>query len=295
LQVERNASPLTIYNYLQDLKAFVQFLQAHLGGTLDMKALGALEVRDFRAFLAERMGKNISKRSNARALSMMRCFYRYLERREGLENKAITAVKAARITPSLPRPLTEDYARALINLPDMSPANPENESIKWRDMALFTLLYGAGLRISEALALNMEHLSAKDHLIVQGKGNKQRLVPLLPLVQESLQSYINMRPACEPDAPVFLGARGGRLHPRVVQKQMEQWRQALGIPDTATPHALRHSFATHLLAGGADLRTLQELLGHTSLASTQRYTKVEASTLLAVYAKAHPRARKKRG
>lgn len=295
LSDERDASPLTVYNYIQDFKTFSSFLILHLGDSkLSLKSLTQLTARDFRSFLAYRQqsDKKISSQSNARTLSVLRNFYRFLERRYQLKNIGLWSLSSPRLSAPLPRPLEEKEALALINLE----ALPGQSSwIHARNMALFTLLYGCGLRISEALSLNIGDIAECEHLIVKGKGKKERIVPILAVVHERLSVYKHLCPydLYSPDQPLFRGAQGDRLHSAVAQRELRKLRASLGLPDSATPHSLRHSFATHLLSRGGELRTIQELLGHASVVSTQRYTKVEIQALQKSYQGAHPRAKQK--
>ncbi len=263
-------------------------MQGHLGESPTPRDLESLKARDFRAFLAHRVAQGISARSNARTLSTLRTLYRFLDRRYGLKNSQLQAVRSARISPPLPRPLEEQRA---IDVTESDGLVDQAPWVAARDIALFTLLYGGGLRINEALSLNLQDAPTTDEMIVTGKRNKQRLIPILPLVKERLQAYVALRPGDpSPQAPLFIGVQGKRLHAAVAQRHMRQIRTILGLPKTATPHSLRHSFATHLLAGGGDLRTIQELLGHAVLSTTQRYTEIESSSLEKVYAQAHPRS-----
>ena len=286
---ERRASKHTLDAYSRDLAAFLDFLTPHLGGLPDLAALDALGVADFRAFLADRVNQGISHSSLARAMSTLRSFFRFLDRNGLVHNAAIGTVRTPRPRPPLPRPLSEDEALDVIN------AAGETNRKTWigvRDTALFTLLYGCGLRIDEALTLNRRDAPRADTMMITGKGGKQRVVPVLPVVIEAVASYLKACPfAVAPDGPLFLGARGARLNPGVVQREMRRLRAVFNLPETATPHALRHSFATHLLGAGGDLRTIQELLGHASLSTTQRYTAVDSARLIEVYKDAHPRAR----
>jgi integrase/recombinase XerC len=288
---ERRASPHTLDGYARDLAAFLSFLSAHLGQAPDLAAVNGLGVADFRAFLAHRGGQGLARSSLARGMSTLRGFYRFLDRRGLGGNAALATVRTPRPPHAVPKALAEDEALEAVS------AVGDLQDEPWlaaRDIALFTLLYGCGLRLGEALALSWRERPRGDSMVVTGKGRKQRLVPVLPVVHEAIADYLRLCPyPVAPDRPLFLGARGGALNPGVVQRQMRRLRLLLGLPDTATPHALRHSFATHLLAGGGDLRTIQELLGHASLATTQRYTEVDAASLRKVYAAAHPRARKR--
>ena len=225
----------------------------------------------------------------SQALSAIRTFHRWLDRRCGMANDALALVRGPRVKPGAPRPVTEDQARGLI-----TEAAEDIDRDDWeaaRDEAVLTLLYGCGLRISEALSLRRADAPLRDSIRIVGKGSKERVVPVLPVVREAVDAYVAALPfALSPDEPLFRAHRGGPLGPRPVQALMQRLRGRLGLPDSATPHALRHSFATHLLGAGADLRSIQELLGHASLSTTQRYTAVDAAGLLSIYAKAHPRA-----
>jgi integrase/recombinase XerC len=290
LTSERRASAHTIAAYARDLAAFLDFLRDHLGGTPGISSLAGLEARDLRAYLARLTGEDHAKTSQARALSVLRNFFRFLDRRGYASNEAIGLIRGPRLPHSLPKALSEDEAEEALETIGDPEAQPW---IMARDTAVVTLLYGAGLRLSEALNLTRREAPRPGQmtLTIRGKGNKQRLVPLVPAIDEPVQAYLDLCPyVLPPEGPLFVGARGGPLGPRAVQKLVERLRISLGLPSTATPHALRHSFATHLLAAGADLRAIQELLGHASLATTQRYTSVDATRLLEIYANAHPRA-----
>ncbi len=290
---ERRASVHTLDAYQRDLAAFLEFLAGHLGGPPSLADLAKLEVQDFRSWLARRANEGLARSSTARAMSTVRSFFRFLDRTGRVSNPAVAAVRAPQGPRPVPRALTAEDALDLVD------AAAEDHTSPWiaaRDQALFLLLYGAGLRIGEALSLTQRQAPKEGVLTVTGKGNKQRIVPILPVVADSIAAYRNscpFRPG--PEAPLFLGARGGALNPGVVQRTMRSLRATLGLPASATPHALRHSFATHLLAGGGDLRTIQELLGHASLSTTQRYTAVDAAGLIRVYDKAHPRAKRANG
>ena len=287
---ERRFSPHTVEAYGRDVAAFLGFLTEHVGEDPTASTLTAVEPRDLRAYLAfRRQGDNrLNDRSLSRALAAIRAFYRWLERRKGVENARIGLVRGPRLKPTLPRPVSESAAFALI-----AEAEADNEApwIAARDAAMLTLLYAAGLRISEALALTGRDHPLPETLRVIGKGNKTRLAPMLPAAREAIAAYVHACPfALARDEPLFRGARGGALNPRIVQGLMARLRVRLGLPDSATPHALRHAFATHLLAGGGDLRTIQELLGHASLSTTQRYADVDSERLVEGYKSAHPRA-----
>ena len=290
LSGEKRASRHTIDGYARDLAAFLTFLTDHLGGPPDLAGLTLLSPADFRSYLARRNGDGLARSSLARAMSTLRGFFKFLDRRGLVHNPAITTVKAPKPPKSVPKPLAPDEAlEALTTAGELH----DEPWLAARDIALFTLLYGCGLRLGEALALDCRHNPKGDSMVVTGKGNKQRLIPVLSIVRDAITDYLKLCPyAATAERPLFVGARGARLNPGVVQRQMRHLRVLLGLPDTATPHALRHSFATHLLAGGGDLRTIQELLGHASLSTTQRYTAVDAEKLRHVYEDAHPRARR---
>ena len=292
LRHERRMSKNTLDAYGRDISAFLLFFTDHLGFAPGLKDLEALKTVDFRSYLAARQGRGLSPAATARALSTVRNFFRYLERNGLAQNAAIASVRTPKVPRSVPKALgEEDALTALASVEELSLEGWVGK----RDLALLTLLYGAGLRIGEALALNADDAppcGRNATLRVMGKGGKERIVPVLAEVSDAINDYIETCPhALKGDGPLFIGVRGKRLNAGVVQKQMRRVRQLLGLPETATPHALRHSFATHLLAGGGDLRTIQELLGHASLSTTQRYTDVDQSRLTRVYALAHPRAR----
>jgi integrase/recombinase XerC len=292
LSVERQLAAETAEAYERDISQFLAFLAGHLNRLPDMKQLLALQARDVRAFLAARRGEGVGSRSLARTLSALRMFYRFLERRGYGKNDAIRSVSLPKLPHSVPKPLTALKATALVDSTDIaSPDAPE--WILARDTAVLALLYGSGLRISEALSLKRRDapIKGRDMLRVTGKGNKTRVVPVLPIVREAVERYLSLYPLkLGSDDPLFVGARGKQLSPRLIQLRIARARAALGLPDTATPHALRHSFATHLLGAGADLRAIQELLGHASLSTTQGYIEVDRAHLLKTYDKAHPRA-----
>jgi integrase/recombinase XerC len=284
---ERRASPHTIAAYGRDLAFFLDFLTPHIGEQPTLAILSALTPADFRAFLADR-AMRVERSSVARGLSVVRGFMRFLERRGLASCPALAILRGPKLPRAVPKPLSVTDAVETIEAPADMAADAWQAK---RDIAVLTLLYGCGLRISEALGLTRAAAPLGEQITITGKGNKQRLVPVLPVVRQAVADYLAVCPyKLTPDGPLFIGARGGPLSPRIVQRQMETLRRALGLPETATPHALRHSFATHLLAGGGDLRAIQELLGHASLSTTQRYTSVESTRLLAVYEAAHPRA-----
>ena len=290
LGAERRLSAKTLEAYRRDVLQFLQFLAEHLGGAPSLKELAALEPADVRAFLAARRARNIGSRSLMRALAGMRAFGRFLERNGRGRLGALAAVRAPKNGKTLARPLAVDAAKSVAD-PTFAAGDGREPWIHARDAAVLALLYGCGLRISEALGLKRGEFNGRDVLTVTGKGRKQRMVPLLAPVQKLVADYIALCPYdLSAEGPLFVGAKGGPLSPRIVQFAMARLRGALGLPETATPHALRHSFATHLLARGGDLRSIQELLGHASLSTTQIYTAVDAERLIAAYRSAHPRA-----
>jgi integrase/recombinase XerC len=291
LGAERRLSPKTVEAYRRDVLQFLSFLAAHHGAPASLQSLAALVPADVRAFMAARRADNIGSRSLMRALAGLRAFARFLERHGKGKVGALAAVRAPKLARTLPRPLAIGAATRVAD-PDLTAGDGREPWIHARDAAVLALLYGSGLRISEALGLKRGDLSGdRDAVTVTGKGAKQRMVPVLPQVAALVASYVALCPYDLPDeAPLFVGAKGGALSPRIIQLVMARLRGALGLPETATPHALRHSFASHLLARGGDLRSIQELLGHASLATTQIYTEVDAERLLAAYRDAHPRA-----
>jgi integrase/recombinase XerC len=293
LSSERRLSPKTRNAYERDLRQFLAFLTEHLGAPPALADFAGLEIADVRAFMAARRAAGIEGRSLMRALAGLRSFGRYLEREGKGRLGALNAVRAPKIRKSLPKPIAAAPARQLTD-PDLRVGEDREPWIWTRDAAVMALLYGSGLRISEALGLRRRDVPAPgegDVIVVTGKGNKTRMVPVLHTVLALVADYVSECPhLLPPDGPLFVGARGGPLSPRIIQLTMERLRGALGLPDSATPHALRHSFATHLLSRGGDLRAIQELLGHASLSTTQIYTDIDAERLLAVYASAHPRA-----
>jgi integrase/recombinase XerC len=291
LGAERRASRHTLAAYGSDLAQFFAFLADHLGHPPALADLADLRAADVRAWLARRQGENYRATSTARGLSAVRSFFRRLQRLGQPANGAIAGVRLPKRPRTLPRPLGQAQAEAAVANEDMD-GDKAPAWVGLRDRAVLMLLYGCGLRIGEALALNGRDKFDGDSLVVTGKGNKQRLVPVLPAVKAAVEAY---RAACPfplgAAEALFRGQRGRRLDAAIVQKRVRALRRTLDLPAHATPHSLRHSFATHLLAAGADLRSIQELLGHASLATTQRYTEVDATRLLAVYDRAHPRAR----
>ena len=290
LGAERRMSAKTLEAYARDVRQFLGFLAEHLGGAPTLKQLARLTPADVRAFMAARRADGAGNRSLMRGLAGARSFARFLERNGKGKVAALTAVRTPKLPQTLPKPLPASAAKRITEV-ELRAGEAREPWIIARDAAVLGLLYGAGLRISEALGLKVKDFTAgADALTVTGKGNKTRMVPLLPQVAKLIADYIALCPNLPADGPLFLGSRGGPLSPRVVQLAMATLRGALGLPDTATPHALRHSFATHLLARGGDLRAIQELLGHASLSTTQIYTAVDAERLLDVYVSAHPRA-----
>lgn len=289
LSDERRCSPHTCDSYGRDLTDFLRFLSQHLGGRPQLRDLETLKPADFRAWLARHSASGRKRTSTARALSVVRGFFSWLERNDLAANHAIRALRTPKIPHSVPKALSVDEASDVIETAGTLVAE---DWIGLRDIAILTLLYGCGLRIAEALSLTRSDAPAGDVITVTGKGNKQRMVPILPVVRDAIGAYLDACPwQGASDEPLFVGARGGPLRARIVQRQMQSMRGLLGLPETATPHALRHSFATHLLAMGGDLRSIQELLGHASLSTTQRYTEVDAGRLLEEYRATHPRAR----
>jgi integrase/recombinase XerC len=293
LRSERRLSPKTLEAYERDLRQCLIFLGNHWGGAVTLKKFAGIEATDVRAFMASRRADNIGGRSLMRALAGLRSFGRFLEREGKGKVGALSAIRAPKVGKSLPKPVQVTSARQMADAETR--AGDTREPWIWaRDAAVMALLYGSGLRISEALGLKRRDVplpGAGDVLVITGKGNKTRMVPVLQNVLTLVQDYVAICPHDLPaDGPIFVGARGGPLSPRIIQLTMERLRGALGLPDSATPHALRHSFATHLLTRGGDLRAIQELLGHASLSTTQIYTGVDAERLLDVYKTAHPRA-----
>jgi len=293
LGAERRMSPKTVEAYRRDVSQFLGFLAEHLGGSPSLQDLSALSAADVRAFMAARRHHGIGGRSLMRSLAGARSFARFLERNGKATVTALAAVRAPKVPRTLPKPLAVPAAKRLLD-PELRAGEEREPWIFARDAAVLALLYGSGLRISEALALRRHDVpepGAGDVIMVTGKGNKQRMVPVLRQVTEVIADYVRLCPyPLAPEHPLFVGAKGGPLSPRIVQLVMARMRGALGLAETATPHALRHSFATHLLARGGDLRAIQELLGHASLSTTQIYTAVDSERLLAVYRSAHPRA-----
>jgi integrase/recombinase XerC len=288
LEGERRASPLTVEAYGADLAVFLGFLTQHLGGEPDLAALAKLRAADFRAWLASAANDGRGRATRARHVSAVRSFFRFMARRLGVDNPQLALLAAPRPKQKLPKALSpvqaSEVARDIGEMTDGIMA--------LRDVALFSLLYGSGLRIAEALALDVRdapRMGQDGALRVTGKGSKQRIVPVLPVVREAMEAWLRVHPDRQPGSPLFIGVRGGRLDPGVAQRVLREFRRLNGMPEHATPHALRHSFATHLLAGGADLRSIQDLLGHASLSTTQRYTAVDTTQLMEVWRRTHPR------
>ncbi len=284
------ASHHTLRAYRADVMAFADFVARHGDEAATPARLADCSQSDMRAFMAHERARGLGARSLARRLSSVKGFVRWLTDRSGAEATAVLAARAPKYRRKLPRPLAPDAAREMIAQVDLQ---AREDWIAARDMAVVTLLYGCGLRISEALSLKVADQPLPDMLRIIGKGSKERLVPVLPAARAAVADYVRLCPlplATAPQGPLFRGARGGPLNPRLIARAMEEARLALGLPATATPHAMRHSFATHLLAAGGDLRAIQELLGHASLSTTQAYTAVDSARLMEVYANAHPRA-----
>ena len=282
----KRSSKYTIVSYRTDLGQFLGFLSNHTGGKVSLKTLEKLEARDIRAWLASRLD-DFEAASTARALSSVKSFFRWLEKQNKLKNEAVFHIRSAKLKKPLPKALAEEQsASALAGIGEQQ----KEEWVGKRNLALLTLIYGCGLRIGEALSLRYKDKPG-EALVITGKGNKQRVVPVLPVVQAAIEDYLASCPySFEPDSPLFLGARGKALNAAIFQRELRILRRALGLPESTTPHAFRHSFATHLLSAGGDLRSIQELLGHASLSTTQRYTHVDKHRLLKAYKNAHPRA-----
>jgi integrase/recombinase XerC len=285
---ERRAAKLTVETYARDLAAFLGFLTHHLGEEPSFSTLESLSVTEIRSWLAHEAAKGCGNATRAKKLSAVASFFAYLRKTRGIQNAVLTLIKRPRGRLPIPRALTPADALKIVHaIGEVA----DTAAIQARDTALMCLLYGAGLRINEALSLNIRDIPAADNaLLVTGKGNKQRIVPLLAAVRIALAAWLKRHPNPAPDSPIFLGARGARLNAGVVQKTLRDFRRLNGLPEHTTPHALRHSFATHLLTNGADLRSIQELLGHASLSTTQRYTEIDTEQLMKVWRNAHPRS-----
>jgi len=284
----KGASDNTIKAYQTDAMGFLAFMTQHHGEAQGLGPIARLSISDMRAWMAHERGRGVSARSLARSLSAVKTFYAWLAEREGFEPTAVLSTRAPKFQKKLPRPLAEDAARAMIDTVELQAREPW---IAARDTAVITLLYGCGLRISEALGLTGRDAPLPATLRIKGKGGKERIVPVIPAARAAVDAYLRECPYdLSDDAPIFRGARGGPLYPRAIQNVMAQSRMQLGLPATATPHAMRHSFATHLLNAGGDLRSIQELLGHASLSTTQTYTAVDTARLMEVYNASHPSA-----
>lgn len=282
-----SAADNTLKAYQSDVQGFLAFMAQHHGGAQGLGPIAKLTVSDMRSWMAHERGRGVSARSLARSLSAVKSFYRWLAEREGFEPTAVLSTRSPKFQNKLPRPLAPDAARAMINRIDLQ---AKEGWVGARDTAVVTLLYGCGLRISEALSLTNKDCPLPAVMRIVGKGDKERLVPVIDAARVAVDDYLRQTPfELSPNEPIFRGVRGGPLSPRAIQKVMEQCRMQLGLPSSATPHAMRHSFATHLLNAGGDLRSIQELLGHASLSTTQAYTAVDTARLMEVYQKAHPK------
>ena len=290
LKEVRNLSDNTLISYKHDVKSFIEFMSTHTGSEVSIKYLNDMKISDFRSFLSYLRNKDISSTSIARIISSLKSFFNYLLNTNLIESTVVQSLRTPKQKKSLPRPISSELAIETIKYAQ------DMEEEKWiglRNKSILMLLYGCGLRISEALNLNFEDINENDYLIIKGKGNKERMVPLMDYVKNDIENYIHECPKnFMKDDPLFVGKRLDRLSPRIIQYVLEKIRHNLSLPETATPHALRHSFATHLLDSGGDLRTIQELLGHSSLSTTQKYTKVETEKLYDAYSKTHPLAKK---
>lgn len=287
-QALNSAAENTIKAYQSDLLGFLAFMGRHHGGQEGLGPISRITISDMRAWMAHERGRGVGARSLARSLSAVKTFYRWLSDREGFEPTAVLSTRAPKFHRNLPRPVAEDAARDLIDRVSVGHQTPW---IAARDTAIVTLLYGCGLRISEGLSLTGADTPLPEVLRIRGKGGKERIVPVIAAARDAVEAYVAACPfEITRDDALFLGARGGPLSPRVVQKSVEQARTGLGLPATTTPHAMRHSFATHLLSAGGDLRAIQELLGHASLSTTQAYTAVDTAHLMEVYDRSHPKA-----
>ncbi len=283
-----NAANNTLTAYESDVLGFLAFIGAHFGDSTGLAPLKSLKIRDMRAWMAAERARGVSARSLARSLSAVKSFFRWLAEKEGFDPTVVLATRSPKFQRKLPRPLAEDAAVSMIDrVEDLA----REDWVAARDVAVLTLLYGCGLRISEALSLAGASANLPETLHIKGKGGRERIVPVLPAAQRAVERYASLCPyPLDPEEPLFRGVRGKKLNARSIAKVMEIARAQLGLPATATPHAMRHSFATHLLTAGGDLRTIQELLGHASLSTTQAYTAVDTARLMEVYQNAHPRA-----
>lgn len=289
LKFEKQVSKHTLRAYSTDLTHFVKFLNSHLGKEPGLNDLSEVGIRDFRSWMSKKAIDGAGNASRARSLSGVKNFLKWLDKNGIMHNAAINIVRSPKLPHKLPRPLAEKQAIDVLNSISIFNAY-KHDWLAMRDRAIFTMLYGCGLRINEALELNIRDLPRDGFLKVTGKGDKERMVPVLALVETILDKYREVCPFAEtPERPLFMGSRGKRLNQGMAQKAMRDLRRTLGLPENVTPHALRHSFATHLLQNGANLREIQELLGHASLSTTQRYTEVNAAELIKIHKAAHPR------
>ena len=286
----KKLSQNSVVSYKNDLSKFFIFFQDYIEKNIGLKEIESIKISEFRSFLTYRRNSEISSNSIARNISALKSFFRFLIKNNKIKESSVFNLKSPKLKKSLPRPINVDLAIQVIKQAE------EIEDEKWiglRNKAILILLYGCGLRISEALSLNYDDIQNEDHILIKGKGEKERIVPMMPYIKKGIENYLE---ACPKEIisgeALFIGKRFSRLSPRIIQYALEKIRTALSLPETATPHALRHSFATHLLDSGGDLRTIQELLGHSSLSTTQKYTKVETSRLLEIYKKSHPLAKK---
>ncbi len=294
LATERGYTGNTLEAYERDVRQLFVFLLEHLKHPASLGDLNRLTPQDVRAFMAARRADGACSRSLSRSISALRSFFRFLERAKLLQNRAVLAVALPKVPLSVPKPLTIPKTQTVLDESNDAYKRGQPKWIGARDHAVLVLLYGAGLRVSEAIGIARRDapLPPRDILRVRGKGGKERVVPVLPAIQTAVERYLALCPFhLTSEGPLFVGAKGGRLSPRILQLLIARMREALGLPETATPHALRHSFATHLLGNGADLRSIQELLGHASLSTTQIYTEVDREALLRIYDRAHPRAK----
>lgn len=289
LAVEKRLSRHTLRAYASDMSHFIEFLATHLGEKPSINAISSIDIRDFRAWMSRKAMEGVGNASRARSLSGVKNFLNWLDRKGIAHNAAILNVRSPKQSHKLPRPLHE---RQALDVLENAGLLVKEDWVGARNAALFTLLYGCGLRIDEALSLNIKDMPRDGFISVTGKGGKERRVPVIFIVEQSLKAYLDEVPFAQAaEDPIFRGTQGKRLNQGVAQKIMRDLRKTLGLPENATPHALRHSFATHLLQNGANLREIQELLGHASLSTTQRYTEIDVKTMLEIYNKAHPRAR----
>ena len=286
----KKLSQNSVVSYKNDLSKFFIFFQDYIEKNIGLKEIESIKISEFRSFLTYRRNSEISSNSIARNISALKSFFRFLIKNNKIKESSVFNLKSPKLKKSLPRPINVDLAIQVIKQAE------EIEDEKWiglRNKAILILLYGCGLRISEALSLNYDDVQNEDHILIKGKGEKERIVPMMPYIKKGIENYLEVCPKeIISGEALFIGKRFSRLSPRIIQYALEKIRTALSLPETATPHALRHSFATHLLDSGGDLRTIQELLGHSSLSTTQKYTKVETSKLLDIYKKSHPLAKK---